>query len=173
MKHQLVSVGLLLFLQGGCVSAVPAAPVAEERIIPVHSRIEAPTLSTAGRCETAGHSFVDMEALVRLPDTEISVADPNKSVSMRIEGEGVLIEWQSRDDGSFERIRIDRLVAADENDDPDLQLSFAQTTGGVALYWRETYQHRIYRQGLFRIVGARLEQWCQGRGGVYIDGVDF
>jgi hypothetical protein len=34
------------------------------------------------------------------------------------------------------------------------------------LYWRETFQHRIYGQGLFRVVGQSLEPFCEGRAGV-------
>ncbi len=48
----------------------------------------------------------------------------------------------------------------------DIDIKFAVVNGEIALYWRETFQHRSYRQGLLRINGDDLTPWCEGRGGV-------
>ena len=51
--------------------------------------------------------------------------------------------------------------------DPDVELKLVLLDGQLAVYWRETYQHRMYRQGLFRVKGAYLARWCEGEGGIY------
>jgi hypothetical protein len=50
--------------------------------------------------------------------------------------------------------------------DLDVDLRFARLARQTLIYWKETYQHKIYRQGLFRIVGEHVESLCQGRGGI-------
>jgi hypothetical protein len=48
----------------------------------------------------------------------------------------------------------------------DIQLKLVTFEGALALYWRETYLHRTYRQGLFEIQGMRASPLCEGAGGV-------
>jgi hypothetical protein len=52
------------------------------------------------------------------------------------------------------------------NDDLDIELRLARQKGRLVIYWKETYRHKIYRQGLFRVVDERVELICQGRGGL-------
>lgn len=54
-----------------------------------------------------------------------------------------------------------------EAGDPDIELKLVLLDGQLAVYWRETYQHRQYRQGLFRVEDSRLVPWCEGMGGIY------
>lgn len=53
-------------------------------------------------------------------------------------------------------------------EEPDLELTLGLLGQRLVLYWRETFQHRMYRQGLFSIEGHELKPLCEGRGGVYI-----
>jgi hypothetical protein len=48
----------------------------------------------------------------------------------------------------------------------DVDLKFALVEGKFAVYWRETYQHRMYRQGLLKIDGEDLVKLCEGEGGI-------
>ncbi len=57
--------------------------------------------------------------------------------------------------------------------DIDIRLGFALLGGEMFVYWQETYLHRMYRQGLFRIDSAadwpdRLTPYCAGEGGEWI-----
>jgi len=47
----------------------------------------------------------------------------------------------------------------------DLDLKFVLIDGAIGLYWRETFQHRMYRQGVFRFTWGQLTKVCEGRGG--------
>jgi hypothetical protein len=47
----------------------------------------------------------------------------------------------------------------------DVNLKLALFEGRLVVYWRETVQHRIYRQGLFRVNGSDLTALCEGRAG--------
>lgn len=51
----------------------------------------------------------------------------------------------------------------------DIDIKFAVVNGEMAIYWRETFQHRSYRHGLLRIEENDLSPWCEGRGGVDFD----
>jgi hypothetical protein len=47
----------------------------------------------------------------------------------------------------------------------DVNLKLALLEGRLVVYWCETYRHRIYRQGLFRVNGMELAALCHGRAG--------
>ncbi len=47
----------------------------------------------------------------------------------------------------------------------DVELKLGLYEQQIVLYWRETYRHRIYRQGLFRFEGQALVPMCEGEGG--------
>jgi hypothetical protein len=51
------------------------------------------------------------------------------------------------------------------DDDIDIESKFALLAGDLVVYWKETYQHRIYRQGLFRIESQGVRAVCQGKAG--------
>jgi hypothetical protein len=58
--------------------------------------------------------------------------------------------------------------AVDPEKDLDVELKLAYLDGRLVVFWKETYRHRIYRQGLFHIVGERVKALCTGRGGVTV-----
>ncbi|MGV9007280.1 MAG: hypothetical protein ACOH1H_11145 [Brevundimonas sp.] len=65
-------------------------------------------------------------------------------------------------------INIRNLI--DNGHDLDIRLSFMVSEGGYYLHWRETYENRIYRMGLFKLVASEMVPLCNGSGGVQADG---
>jgi len=53
----------------------------------------------------------------------------------------------------------------ENGDDLDIELKFAYFENRLLIYWRETFQNRPYRQGLFEINGPDVAFLCAGRGG--------
>jgi hypothetical protein len=49
--------------------------------------------------------------------------------------------------------------------DPDIILTLGMLDDQPVLYWKETFLHRSYRQGVFKILGQSLVPLCQGMGG--------
>lgn len=48
---------------------------------------------------------------------------------------------------------------------PDIFIKHATLQGRPVLYWRETYLHRQYRQGILKYVGPAIFELCEGIGG--------
>lgn len=66
------------------------------------------------------------------------------------------------------RTRIEVAYLISPRADIDIKLQFAMVEGRLSLYWRETYQYRLYRQGIFTIVGDELIPLCEGEGGIWM-----
>jgi hypothetical protein len=93
-------------------------------------------------------------------------------IRISIDGENLLAKEVGR--RSRQREFYDNIgYQVDENDDLDVELRLARVHGRLSVYWRETYRHRIYRQGLFEIhpdelfrdTSRALALICEGRGG--------
>src|SRR5688572_1852979 len=120
---------------------------------------------TDGNCKSTSGEFALNSVLfltnksVRLNsssgDFEITVGDLSVTVN-RVD--------KSVDSRTTKVYEIRRLVA--RGSIPDLDLSLVIVNGDLGLYWRETYRHRSYRQGLFKIVGSQLVSLCEGTGGI-------
>jgi hypothetical protein len=57
------------------------------------------------------------------------------------------------------------VLVGDGTVEPDIYLKIAIFDKKPMIYWRETYQHRIYRQGIFAVSGHKLVRLCEGEGG--------
>lgn len=62
--------------------------------------------------------------------------------------------------------RIDQFI--ERRTDLDLRLYFVQLGERTAIYWKEGYEDRIYRQGVLDLNGEHLSVLCEGRGGIEI-----
>jgi hypothetical protein len=84
---------------------------------------------------------------IALMGQTVRISAPNQSEDGRI---------YSRDIGES---------VSEERGTADVNLKLALFEGRLVVYWRETVQHRIYRQGLFRVNGLDLTALCEGRAG--------
>jgi hypothetical protein len=50
--------------------------------------------------------------------------------------------------------------------DIDIDLSLAILDGELVVYWRETFKHRRYRQGVMRVSERPISSLCEGSGGI-------
>lgn len=87
----------------------------------------------------------------------------NRPLRVWLRGEAIYFERLDGDRSSW-GFNIGHIAGREEYLDVELKLALVENQ--LALYWRETFQHRMYRQGLFRIVGDGLARWCDGEGGV-------
>jgi hypothetical protein len=132
---------------------------------PVQAGVAEPVsgLTPIGYC-TAADGPVDLSRLWYLENRSVEAANHRVGLGPQSVGITVLdatpvrthhhdIPWMVSERGSA--------------GDPDVELKLVVLEGQLAVYWRETYQHRMYRQGLFRVEGSRLVRWCEGMGGTY------
>lgn len=114
--------------------------------------------ASRGACLVNGGDNIIPQALF-LENRSVSNIN-NTGLNVSIHGERVRI-FSDTDQGR--NTRIDWLV--DQSADLDIDLKFAIYRDEVVLFWRETYRHRIFRQGMFRLEGESLVSICTGRGG--------
>ena len=50
----------------------------------------------------------------------------------------------------------------------DVELALGLLRCGVVIHWRETFQHRRYRQGLLHVIGDDLVSMCEGISGITV-----
>lgn len=53
-----------------------------------------------------------------------------------------------------------------KNKDVDIEISFAWVNSELGVYWKESFLHKPYMQGVFMLKNNQLEFYCQGTGGV-------
>lgn len=116
-----------------------------------------------GSCLRAGKPEELSRALF-LENRAIDLTDRNKVSRVSLVGQSVRIEDLSATDGDVYVTRMASVVSQAE-DDVDLFLKFVLLKGRPFVYWRETYQHRMYRQGLFEIIDHKVVPFCEGHGG--------
>jgi hypothetical protein len=127
--------------------------------------ITPPKVDPVGDCVGAQDRAVDLRKVMFLENRSLDLERGDETVRVTLRGERVeLVKLGARSDGGIYSTNIGDEV--EPADDLDVELKLAYVSGEAALYWKETYQHRIYRQGVFRFVGDRVQKLCEGRGGV-------
>ncbi len=124
--------------------------------------------------EAAPHGYcansdgpIDLDAILFLRNESVRIGE---GLEARINGEHIYInEIGQREAFTYFSVA----TAISPTTDIDIRLEFASLNGQVFVYWKETYLHRIYRQGLFRIDATadwpdRLTPYCEGEGGEWI-----
>jgi hypothetical protein len=151
----------LAFSLCACVTAP------DEKIVPWHGRIplgQTPEVSAIGYCRSEGQ-ITDLRRMMVLETQRLDIAgEQGRPIRVELEGESVRFERLDGDRSSWS-FNIGHI--ADSEEHLDVELKLARVENQLAVYWRETSQRRIYRQGLLRVVGDGLVRWCEGRGGVY------
>lgn len=107
---------------------------------------------------------VDMRRVAFLENQSIDLGTGSTQMRIRIEGEKAYTQAIGTNINQPTHIHN---VALDvqRNGDIDIQLKLAILDGQLLIYWRETFQHRMYRHGLLRPELTRLVPVCEGRGG--------
>lgn len=114
-----------------------------------------------GRCE--GDQNVDMRSVESLTGDRFTISRPTFEVTLTIVGERVHQEWK-RPNARRTWQDIEAFVV-DADGDVDVIASFVKVGDVVSIYWRETYLHRSYRQGVLGIGADGLYALCQGAAG--------
>lgn len=111
---------------------------------------------------TAGDTF-DLEKLLFLETDSVVVEGPLEKIRVTLAGERVkIVDLKPPREGQYITNIADEI---EPKDNLDVELKLAFLSGDLVLYWKETYKHRIYRQGLFRFLNGRPISLCEGRGG--------
>lgn len=119
-----------------------------------------------GTCEADGRSY-NLHRLMLLENQTVEIDGPQGPLRVSIAEEYVQIHAM----GSTPARAVYAANvgdAADPQGDLDVELKLGYFDGMLVVFWKETFRHRIYRQGLFRIVGESVTPLCTGRGGVTI-----
>lgn len=108
---------------------------------------------------------VDMKNLWLLQDREVKIKTPVGPLIVTVDRDKLKIA--EKDAGGRESVRVWEIsrIFQDENERLDVQLSLGILERGLVVHWRETFQNRIYRQGVLRIDGRDVVLLCEGRGG--------
>jgi hypothetical protein len=143
------------------------------QLTPVSSVPPAPPLSldATETCDGSGGS-IDMDRVMYLENRMLNVEGGTGPLHLWLDDE----TFYSEETGEHSRHRtyIDRIDSVvQQGADVDIDLKFALVNGRLMLYWRETYRHRFYRQGLLALEGRALfgderrgiVPICEGRGG--------
>jgi hypothetical protein len=117
-----------------------------------------------GTCEGQGRSF-DLGLLMTLENRTIQIDRPDGRIQVRINGEHFFIE-RVREAATQTLFGVNTGNEVDPHADLDVELKLAYFEGQLVIYWKETFQHKIYRQGLFKVEADHLSLICTGRGGI-------
>jgi hypothetical protein len=99
-----------------------------------------------------------------LVDRVVEIDGPDGPLRLKLEGEHFYI--YALDDREREIGGGSIASRADPLHDLDVELKFAYFEGELVIYWKETFQHRIYKQGLFKVDRGGAAFICSGSGGV-------
>ncbi len=117
-----------------------------------------------GSCVSDKGKSFDLRNLVFLESRSIIIIDNNKHFRINVLRERVEIsQLGSRSNSPSYYTNIGYEV--EPEDDLDIELKLGAFSGELVIYWKETYQNQIFRQGLFRIAEQRVQPLCQGKGG--------
>jgi len=120
-----------------------------------------------GDCEGNGRSF-DLHRMMILEDRPVDIDSPDGPLRVSVHGEDLFFDavGPTSPDRRY-YTNVDSEI--DPRDDLDIELKLAYFEGRLVLYWKETFQNRIYRQGLFSIAGHAVVPLCTGHGGRHVE----
>ena len=119
--------------------------------------------TVAGDCVGEGGTYALAELLL-LENRHVRWGRQGSQVEFDVSREEVSIHRTEPDGGTSRAgIQVDHFLSPDA--DIDILLKPALYRGDLFIYWRETYQHRRYRQGLVRVSRSGLTRICEGEGG--------
>lgn len=125
---------------------------------------EARLADEIGTCAGPGRSF-NLRWLMPLADRSAEMDSPRGPRRISLQGEHLFIYAVDRHGPERAIFGINIGDEADPLHDLDVELRLAYFEGNLVVYWKETFQHRIYRQGMFGIESDRVTFLCAGVGG--------
>lgn len=111
---------------------------------------------------------VDLRNVLFLENRSVNLERAPAGTRVELRGQTVLIRVGERNDEETVFVIDVAERISEEPDLPDIYLKLAMYDDRLAIYWRETFLHRIYRQGLMSIQNNDLVSLCEGRGGVEV-----
>jgi len=155
-----LSVGLLIVSTGCQAGNHAQGPSIGPDQIVVGPRPAMEKFAKYGSCIGSERS-VDMSQ-VSISKSRTYRPSARRGHAMTIKGDQVEIDLSATEGRGTVKVIVVPLIVGG---DPDVELRWARYEGSTFLYWRETYQHRAYRQGLLKITDRNIEPLCEGRGG--------
>jgi len=118
-----------------------------------------------GSCIDQNRRPLQLRKIMFLETRDFIQEMPQSTMRVTLNRQTITIKITPRKgEESWRPIDVGGLVSRGDVDaDVDLKLGLYENN--LVLYWRETYKHRMYRQGLFRIKGQELIVMCEGYGG--------
>ena len=144
------------------LSAATSLAVAFTPVTVTNSR-PVPFAGRTGTCEATGRSY-NLHRLMILENRTIEIEGDGGPVRVSIDGEYVQIHTAGENSREIFATNIADIV--DPHSDLDIELKLGYFDGHLVIFWKETFQHRVYQQGMFRVEGHFLTRLCNGRGGV-------
>jgi hypothetical protein len=125
-------------------------------------------LQQRGTCTSDAGQTIDLATMMILEDTWLDVEDGASRKRLRVRGQRFSIEDLTgrSADGRLPVRSIFVPLVLRNAEDVDVEVRLAFVDDQLAVFWRETFQHRRYRQGLLRVVDDGLQHWCEGVGGL-------
>jgi hypothetical protein len=119
-----------------------------------------------GYCEGSGRR-INLRRLWSLADREVEIDSAHGPALASVQGEYLFIYARGR---SGRRALFGANIGSEASPqiDIDVELELAVLDGRLVVYWKETYQNRVYQQGIFNIEGEQITFLCRGRGGMTI-----
>jgi len=127
-------------------------------------------ISSKGSCK-AEKVDLDLEGIYFLKNTMVKQSAKDGYRILEVDNDGVDIKYYANNDVLKRTIPLDvamKILSFNKDKgDIDIEVNFILLDGQVAIYWKETYLHRLYKQGVFKVENDELVFFCQGKGGTY------
>ena len=158
----LTAIALMITAQAQPHTSAPS----DQAPVTVTNSTQVPLIGRIGTCQGDGRSY-NLRRLMLLENQMIEVDGPRGPLRVSISGEYLLIDTA----GPPPRRAVyaaNISDAVDPNADLDVELKLGYFEGTLVAFWKETFRHRTYRQGLLRISGETVTPLCEGSGGVTV-----
>ena len=126
-----------------------------------------------GSCGTPGGQAVDIRRVMLLPDRAMAFDSSVGRVRISLDGQRFALHLLDAPEGDHFVGDVGDLIS-DGEERADVFVMIGSINARSVLYWRETYQHRSFRQGVLTVDpeavkadwNSILTPFCEGTGGV-------
>lgn len=138
----------------------------DERASSVSSVPGEEEINIHGNCTSSAVRSYDPRSFVFLKNRHVRWTRGNRTTEFKIDGERLWVYGRLNGEGEATRIpyQVDYIITGDV--ELDIEMDPVLLEGNLYVYWRETFRHRSYRQGLLEVTGMTINKVCEGNGGV-------